>query len=283
LLASRQNEDAAYHTSLGELIDEDFLARNLRRVEAEFHREPIAPGKDSKTFFSGILQDIRYPLRVLRKSPGFTTVAVLTLALGIGANTAIFSLVNAVMLQSLPVQHPEQLVVAQWSAREWPQNIGSSSFGDCSWRARLGTSSGGCSFSYPVFSEIRERKDLFSSVAAFAGPAQIDLSGNGPASMAQGELVSGDYFQTLGVRSVLGRTLQPADEQPGAAPVVVLNYGYWQSAFGGGTGTIGKSIRLNGIAFTIVGVTEPSFARLTPGKFLDLWLPLSQLVPLGLH
>jgi hypothetical protein len=131
-----------------------------------------------------------------------------------------------------------------------------------------------------MFKEIREQKDLFSSVAAFAGPAQLDLSGYGPASMAQGELVSGDYFQTLGVRSVLGRTLEPSDEEPGAAPVVVLNYGYWQSAFGGVTGAIGKTIRLNGVAFAVVGVTDPSFTRLTPGKTLDMWLPLSQLVPL---
>jgi predicted permease len=228
-------------------------------------------------------QDIRYGLRMLAKNPGFTAVAVATLALGIGANTAIFSLVNAVMLQSLPVRHPEQLVVPEWSAHEWPQNIGTSSFGDCNGRGRVGPNSGGCSFSYPMFKEIREQKDIFSSVAAFAGPAQLDLSGNGPASMAQGELVSGQYFQTLGVRSVIGRTLEAADEQPTATPVVVLNYGYWQSAFGGAAGAIGKMIRLNGVAFTIVGVTEPSFTRLTPGKALDMWLPLSQLVPLGLH
>ena len=228
-------------------------------------------------------QDIRYGLRMLAKNPGFTVVAVATLALGIGANTAIFSLVNAVMLQSLPVRHPEQLVVARWSAHTWPQNIGTSSFGDCSGHGRPGPSSGSCSFSYPMFKEIRAEKDLFSNVAAFAGPAQLDLSGNGPASMAQGELVSGDYFETLGVRSALGRTLEFADEQPGAAPVAVLNYGYWKSRFGGSARAIGKTIRLNGIVFTIVGVTEPSFTRLTPGKTLDMWLPISQLVPLGLR
>lgn len=228
-------------------------------------------------------QDIRYGLRMLGNNPGFTAVAVATLALGIGANTAIFSLVNAVMLQSLPVGHPEQLVVLRWSAHTWPQNTGTSGFGDCSGRGRPGPNSGGCSFSYPMFKEIREQRDLFSGVTAFAGPAQLDLSGNGPASMAQGELVSGDYFQTLGVPAALGRTLETSDEQPGATPVVVLNYGYWQSAFGGASGAIGKSIRLNGVAFTVVGVTEPHFTRLTPGKSLDMWLPLTQLIPLGLH
>ena len=230
-------------------------------------------------------QDIRYGLRMLAKNPGFTAVAVATLALGIGANTAIFSLVNAVMLQAIPVQHPEQLVVPRWTAHTWPQNIGTSSFGDCSSqnRDRPGPNTGGCSFSYPIFKEIREQKNLFSNVAAFAGPAELDLSGNGPASMARGELVSGDYFQTLGVRALLGRTLGPSDEEPGATPVVVLNYGYWQSAFGGAAGAIGKTIRLNGVAFVIVGVTEQGFTRLTPGKSLDMWLPLTQLVPLGLR
>jgi len=228
-------------------------------------------------------QDTRFGWRMLAKNPGFTAVAVLTLALGIGANTAIFSLVNAVMLQSLPVRHPEQLVVPRWSAHEWPQNTGTSSFGDCNRRGMSGPNSGGCSFSYPLFKEIRAEKDLFSSVAAFAGPAQLDLSGTGSARMAQAELVSGDYFQTLGVPPALGRTLEPSDEQPGAAPVVVLDYGYWQSAFGGAARAIGKPIRLNSVAFVVVGVTEPGFAGLTPGKSIDLWLPLTKLVPLGLH
>lgn len=230
-------------------------------------------------------QDIRYGLRMLAKNPGFTAVAVATLALGIGANTAIFSLVNAVMLEALPVQHPEQLVVPRWSAHEWPQNTGTSSFGDCRSqnRDRPGPNSGGCSLSYPIFKEIRAQKDLFSNVAAFAGPAELDLSGNGAASMTSGELVSGDYFQTLGVRAAMGRTLEPSDEEPNAAPVVVLNYGYWQSAFGGSAAAIGKTIRLNNVAFTIVGVADPGFTRLTPGKTLDMWLPLTQLVPLGLR
>jgi predicted permease len=226
-------------------------------------------------------QDARFGWRMWARNPGFTAVAVLTLALGIGANTAIFSLVNAVMLQSLPVRNPEQLVVPRWSAHSRPENTSTSSFGDCRGHEGADSISDGCSFSYPMFKEIRTRQDLFSSVAAFAGPAQLDLTGNGPASMVRGELVSGEYFQTLGVPAALGRTLELSDEQPDAAPVAVLHYGYWQTALGGSAGVIGKTIRLNGVTFTVVGVTAPGFTRLTPGKSLDLWLPMTQRVPLG--
>ncbi len=229
---------------------------------------------------SGLTQDVSYALRRLRRNPGFAGFAVMTLALGIGANTAIFTLVNAVMLQSIPVRNPDQLVVPRWSANTAPQNIGTSSFGDCATRGDSGPRTEGCSFSYPLFKRVRSL-NVFSSIAAFAGPAQLDLSGNGPATMAQGELVSGEFFQTLGLFAELGRTIQPSDERPGAAPVLVLSYGFWQSAFGGAPSAIGRTIRLNTVAFTIVGVSEPSFTRLTPGKQVDFWLPLTHAGTLG--
>src|SRR6202012_149503 len=157
-------------------------------------------------------------------------VVVLTLALGIGANTAIFTLVNAVMLRSLTVRDPQQLVVAEWSARKRTPHVETSSFGDCQdyqgWRSD-------CSLSYPMFQQIRDQKNLFENAMAFAGPVQLDLSGNGAATMAQGELVSGSYFETLGVIAAIGRTLDSEDEKPGAEPVAVLDYGYWLGAFGG--------------------------------------------------
>ena len=228
-------------------------------------------------------QDIRYGLRMLAKNPGFTVVAVATLALGIGANTAIFSLLNAVMLQSIPVRNPQQLVVLRWSARAHPQNAGSSSFGDCQWTKWTDKVSGSCSFSYPMFKEIRAHAEVFSGLAAFAGPAQLDLTGNGAASIARGEIVSGDYFQTLGVPAFLGRTIEPSDERPGAEAVAVLSYPYWQGAFGGGQSAVGKTIKLNGVPFIVVGVADPQFTRLTPGHSQDMWLPLSQIVPLRLQ
>jgi len=228
-------------------------------------------------------QDIRFGLRMLGKSPGSTALAVATLALGIGANTAIFSLVNAVMLATIPVRNPQQLAVLRWSARAHPQNSGSSSYGDCQWTKWTEKVSGSCSFSYPMFKEIRQHAGVFSSVGAFAGPAQLDLTGNGTASIARGEIVSGDYFQTLGVQAAAGRSIEPSDERPGAEAVAVLSYAYWQGAFGGAPSAIGKSIKLNGVPFTIVGVADAAFTRLTPGHTQDMWLPLSQVVPLRLH
>jgi hypothetical protein len=228
-------------------------------------------------------QDIRYGLRMLGKNPGFTAIAVATLALGIGANTAIFSLLNAVMLQSIPVRNPQELVVLRWSARAHPQNAGSSSFGDCQSTRWTSSYAESCSFPYPMFKEIRNHDEGFSSVAAFAGPAQVDLSGNGTATMVHAELVSGDYFQTLGVTAALGRTIQPDDEREGSEAVVVLSHAYWESGFGGAADAVGKVINLNGLPFTIVGVADPGFTRLTPGRGYDMWVPLSQFGGLRLQ
>jgi predicted permease len=227
-----------------------------------------------------VWQDVRFALRMLRKSPGFTAVVVLTLALGVGANTAIFSLVNAVLLQSIPVRNPGQLVVPQWVAHHWPHGS-SSSFGDCG-REHRGGDIYGCSISQSLFRELQGQTDLFSGVAAFAGTAELDLGGNGAASIARGELVSGEYFDTLGVPAAIGRTLEPADQQPGATAVAVLDYGYWERAFGGSAEVVGRTIRLNNVVFTIVGVADRGFTRLTPGKAVDLWVPLNQALPMGI-
>jgi MacB-like periplasmic core domain len=226
---------------------------------------------------NSVWQDVRYALRILTKTPGFTATAIITLALGIGANAAIFSLLNAVMLQSIPVRHPEQLVVLRWSVRDLPQenDIGISGYGDCQ-HAEWKPPFSGCGFSYPIYQAIRGQVGAFSNVLAMAGTPPLNLSGNGAARVVHGELVSGNYFETLGVSSTLGRTLQPSDDRSGAAPVVVLSSAFWQSGFGSSPDAIGKTIRLYDAPFTIVGVIDPRFTRLTPGKSHDLWIPLSQ-------
>ncbi|HTW48813.1 MAG TPA: ABC transporter permease [Acidobacteriaceae bacterium] len=258
----------------------------LRRVRLEFGgieqvREDCRDAR-GVSFLESLAQDLRYGIRMLAKSPAFTAIIVLTLALGIGANTAIFTLVDAVMLRSIPVRDPQQLVVAQWSARKWPQNVGTSSFGDCAFNKENATTTTGCSLSYPMFQEIRNQKNVFANTMAFAGTYRMDISGNGAASIAQGELVSGSFFQTLGVSPALGRTLVAGDEKPGAPSVAVLDYAYWQRAFGGSPAAIGRTIRINDAVFTIVGVADPGFTRLTPGKSVDLWVSLSQASSLGL-
>jgi len=239
--------------------------------------------RDSRagTGIATIWQDLRFAVRILRKSPGFTAVVVLTLALGIGANTAIFTLVNAVLLQTIPVSHPEELVVLRWSAHKEPESTGMSSFGDCTMRRNAGNETA-CSLPYPVYRAFAQRRDLFADVTAFAGTAELNLAGNGQASIANGELVSGTYFDTLGVPAALGRTLGVADEQEGAAAVAVLDYGYWQRMFGGAPGAIGRTIRLNNVAFTIIGVADREFTRLTPGKSVDVYVSVNQAKSLGL-
>ena len=250
----------------------------LERGSLEVTKEIVRSG-GWEFFVETCWHDVLFGLRMLAKSPGFTATAVLTLVLGIGANTSIFSLLNAVMLQSIPVRHPEQLVVLRWSVHELPEesNIGTSSYGDCLWVPGVHQS---CSFSYPMYKAILAHTNVFSSVLAMAGAGQLDLSGNGPASLVGGELVSGNYFDTLGVSSALGRTLAPSDDQPDATPVIVLSYPYWQGAFGSAPDAVGKTIRLNGTPFTIVGVIDPRFTRLTPGKSHDIWVPLSQAASL---
>ena len=225
-----------------------------------------------------LIQDLRYALRTLRKSPGFTAVAILTLAMGIGANTAIFSLINGILMRGLPVQDAQHLVVLKWSARKAPDIHSSSSYGDCD-RTRLSRDgeSSGCSLSMPFFKDVASHVSAFSSVAAFSNAGQIDLSGNGTASVLSGQAVSGGFFPLLGVHAARGRLIVPSDDSVSAPPVVVLNYGYWQRQFGGSPTAIGKTVRLNNVPFTVIGVADPRFDSLSPGRIYDVWVPLSVL------
>jgi predicted permease len=229
-----------------------------------------------------LIHDLRYGIRMLAKTPGFAAVAVITLALGIGANTAIFSVIDAVMFRSLPVREPSQLVVMSWKANHGLSgSLEMSGFGDCDTQGSNGNAAG-CSFPYPFFDQVRAEKQAFSGATAFAGPAQLVLSGNGPARMARGEIVSGDYFSTLGVSAAVGRALGPDDDTLNASPAAVLSYDFWQTAFGGDRSAVGRTITLNGVTFTIVGVADRSFTSLTPGKTQDLFLSLSMLPRLNI-
>src|SRR5579862_625713 len=194
-----------------------------------------------------LLQDVRFGLRMLRKNPGFTAVVVLTLALGIGANAAIFSLVNAVLLRKLPVRNPARLVLFSDNSLE-------------SLSMSPGIPSGRQSyFSYPFYKYVRDNSEVFDGVCAFQTPEDtltVSQEGKpgGAVSVAQGKMVSGNYFSVLGVRAILGRTLTPADDQPDAPSVTVISFNYWRRSLAADRTIIDKTLEIDGVPLTIVGV-----------------------------
>lgn len=202
-----------------------------------------------------MINDIRYALRMLLKNPGFALVVIFTLALGLGANTAIFSLMDRVLLQSLPVANPEQLAVL-------------SSF-DSNGEANVDNS-----FSYPMYKDLRDRNDVFSGVIARGG-TQMNVSHGEQTERVRGELVSGNFFEVLGVRPWAGRLFtQDDDLTPGAHPVAVLSYSYWESRFGKDPNLIGKTILVNEHPLTVIGVTPPGFYGVNLSSSPDVRVPM---------
>jgi macrolide transport system ATP-binding/permease protein len=232
-------------------------------------------------------QDLRYAFRTLGRNRGFTTVAVLTLALGIGANTAIFSLLNAVELRRLPVRDPQQLVMLEWAADKkvsWPE--GYSSYGGCDageirGAGQMRSVTAGCSFSYPVFDYFRAHSKLFRSLAAVAGPAGFQARIHGEIVRANAQFVSGDFFSVLGVSTQLGRTLGAEDDRAAADPVAVLSSRYWDARFGSDPRIVGKTIALDGAPFTVIGVADKGFFGLQAGVSPDLWIAVHSGARLG--
>ncbi|MGH9472884.1 MAG: ABC transporter permease [Terriglobales bacterium] len=224
---------------------------------------------------STLAQDLRYATRVLRRHRSLSAVIILTLALAIGANTAIFSLMDALLLAPLPVHDPQHLYLVDWSARTSPYH-GVSSYGDCLGRYRNHFASG-CSVSWPFYQQLQAHAHSLTSVTASAGANAYNLSGHGQASIARLQSVAGNYFSTVGVGAAAGRLLAPSDDQPGAPIAVVLSYDYWQSEFAGSPAVIGQSVDLNNVPVTIAGVADRSFSGLTPGRVFNGWLPLAAL------
>jgi predicted permease len=216
----------------------------------------------SFTLVETFWQDVRYGVRLLRKNPLFTLVAVVTLALGIGANTAIFSLVYQILLQRMPVPHPEELVIL----RSPGLHEGST---------RSDGSADGASFSYPLYKDLREHNQVLASLLArFAVP--LSVSAGGGAERAQGELVSGNYFDVLGVSPALGRVLASNDETPpGGNPVAVLSYGYWIRRYANDPSILNKQINVNGALLTVVGVAKTGFTGVQIGQSTDMFIPIT--------
>jgi len=203
------------------------------------------------------MSDFRYAFRTLFKAPAFTIVVVLTLALGIGANTAIFSLMDQVLLRMLPVKSPEQLVVLD---------------GPGAFRGR--TFNNG-TFSYPMYRDFRDQNTVFDGVVA-RFPAPLTLLAGGQSERVNGELVSGNYFDVLGVRAHIGRTFTPDDDRtPGGHPVAMLSHNFWMRRFAGDPGVLNRNISLNGLPMTIVGVTAPGFFGIAIGENPDVMVPVT--------
>ncbi|MGZ4889075.1 MAG: ABC transporter permease, partial [Candidatus Angelobacter sp.] len=206
-------------------------------------------------------QDLRYGARLLRKSTAFTLVAVITLALGIGANTAIFSMTYQILLRRLPVPHPDELVVLRSPG---PKEGSTNSDGD-----------NAAFFSYPLYKDLRERDKVFAGLLG-RFPVPLSVSAMGRAERADGELVSGNYFEVLGVSPALGRIFGPDDETAaGSNPVAVLSYGFWTRRFGSDVSILNKQITVNGTLLTIVGVTKEGFTGIQVGQVPDMFIPIT--------
>jgi putative ABC transport system permease protein len=202
-----------------------------------------------------VIQDLRFGVRMLIKSPGFTFVAVLTLALAIGANTAVFSLAHKILIAYLPVEEPERLVVISRSNLE---------------------ESGMTGFAHLFFRELEASRDIFDGVLCRGGTERVTLGTEAGGEAAIGELVSGSYFEVLGVRPHVGRLLTRNDDvTQGAHPVVVLSYRFWQRRFGGDPSVVGTTLLLSGYPMTVIGVSPAGFDGLDPGQATDLRVPMA--------
>ncbi len=207
------------------------------------------------------LQDLKYALRTLGKNPGFTLVAIITLALGIGANTAIFSLTDQVLLRMLPVERPTELVILRSPGPSPGRN----------WN----DGPGGTSFSYPAYKDLRDQNQIFSGLLARFS-TQVSVAAQGSSELADGELVTGNYFTVLGVQPAMGRVFGAEDETaPGANPVAVLSYGYWKRRFGLDPSVLNKQLVVNGHPLTVVGVSRSGFSGVQVGLVPDLFIPIT--------
>ncbi len=203
------------------------------------------------------LRDVRFAIRSLGRSPVFTAVAVLSLALGAGANTAIFTLIDQVLLRSLPVRDPERLVMVFTKG------------------PHMGSNAGVNVLSYPMYKDYGEKNTVFTGMLC-SRVATVNVSYDGPGELADSEAVSGNYFDVLGLAPAAGRLFNMGDETaPGANPVVVLNHGYWRSRFRGDPGIVGRTIRVNSFPMTVVGVAGPGYNGLSLGNRTSLFIPVT--------
>ena len=239
--------------------------------------------EDTRTLWTWILleqlaQDVRYGLRTMFKNRAFTALAALSLALGIGANTAIYSFMDSILLRSLPVSDPASLVVVKWRSK--PVNFGASGpSSSCtpSTAAPTATPAGitAAIFPFPAFERLQEASaPVLSSLFAYYPAGNVNVMIKGEAELAKGEYVSGDFFRGLAVSPAAGRLIVADDDRAGAPPVAVISMGYSQRRFGGAANAAGQPILINNVPFTVVGVTPPEFFGVDPGAAPHVYLPM---------
>ena len=256
-LSGGATEAEARRAALAELHGSELLARELRFVERQANPEPIILGSNRRTnMIADLWQDLRFGARMLRKQPGFTLIAVITLALGIGANTAIFSVVNVLIFKPLPYPDSQRLVSL---ARENPAHL-------------AGAASRAMQFwSYPIFTALREQSLSYESIAAYQ-PLTTTVTVDEQPERQQGEIVSVDYFALLGVKAALGRTFSPEEGRvPDTHAVVLLSHNFWQQRFGGNREVVGKTLYLKQLPFTVIGVLPAGFRGETGAA--EFWAP----------
>jgi predicted permease len=220
---------------------------------------------------AALLSDVRYALRVMAGRPFFTAMAALSLALGIGANTAIYSFMDSILLRALPAPNPDSLVVLNWHSREHPALVHNFS-GSAHMDPKTGFTSG--NFPYAAFKLFAADSPVFAHVFAFANAGRMNVQVRGQADLAVAQYVSGSYFAGLGVPPAAGRLLDEADDRPGATESVVISYGYAQRRFGDPARAVGQAIRINDNPFTIAGVAAPGFFGVNPANQQDVYLPM---------
>ena len=255
LLAAGRSPDEARRTVLAELNNSDLLPGTLGPVPSA---DPVPAGAvRSGNILTGLWHDLRYAARMLRKSPGFTAVVVLTLALGIGANTTVFTVINTLLLNSLGVDKPSDVKAVYTIDDKTNSNAG---------RVLL--------TSYLNLQDYRERNEVFSSLTGYTPPIILTMAVGASSEHPFAELVTRDYFETLGMRPFMGRFFL-ADEQstPGTHPVAVVTYGAWQQRLGGDPAIVGRTVKLNNVVFTIVGVAPRGFKGVNAIFGPDFWIP----------
>jgi macrolide transport system ATP-binding/permease protein len=232
--------------------------------------------EDTRTMWSWIwleqlAQDLRYGLRIMAANKTFSAMAILSLALGIGANTAIFSVMDSILLRALPVPDPQSLVILSWHTPQ--RNMHGTNRHDNSFNDPNGGFVGGF-FAYPAFELFRQSDSVFSTVFGYQGAGALNLTFRGQADLARTEYVSGDYFGGLGIPPVAGRLIGPDDDRAAAPGTAVVSFALSQKRFGGPENAVGQSIQINNLPFTVVGVAPPEFFGVDPDRPPDVYVPM---------